>query len=129
MAIWQYDLFLIREEDALPLLAEDGWELPQLPVASTLSAQRFLVDAIGHPWLMMEDWVVFGREDRTRVDLLFDGADKVEIRIRLDASATESELNAVCCLAVELNCRLFDPVTRLLLRPDHDVLASALATS
>lgn len=129
MAIWQYDLFLVNDEDALPLLSEDGWELPQLPATSTTNAQQTLVAAMGHPWLMMEDWLVFGAEDGTRVDLLFDGADNVEIRIRLDASATPSELNAVCSFVRELNCSLFDPATRSLLQPDHNSLASALAAS
>jgi hypothetical protein len=129
MAIWQYDLFLISKEGALPLLAPHGWELPQLPSTSTVRARQTLIATMGHPWLMMENWLVFGTKDSTRVDLLFDGADNVEIRIRLGASATASELNAVCCFVRELNCGLFDPATRSLLQPDHNLLASALAAS
>ncbi|WP_133250739.1 hypothetical protein [Janthinobacterium sp. 78] len=128
MAIWQYDMFLVGEENTLPLPKDDGWELPQLLAASTLNAQRTLVGSMGNPWLMMEDWIVFGSEVGTRVDLLFD-SDKVEILIRLDASATERELNAVCSFVGELNGRLFDPATRTLLQPDRTTLASALATS
>jgi hypothetical protein len=128
MAIWQYDMFLVGEENALPLPKDDGWELPQLLAASTLNAQRTLVGSMGNPWLMMEDWILFGSEVGTRVDLLFD-SDKVEILIRLDASATERELNAVCSFVGELNGRLFDPATRTLLQPDRTTLASALATS
>jgi hypothetical protein len=127
MAIWQYDLFFVGEENTLPLLRDAGWDLPQLLAASTLSAQGTLVESMGNPWLMMEDWVVFGSEDGTRIDLLFD-LDKVEIRIRLDASATERELNVICSFAGELNGRLFDPATRKLLQPDLTSLASALAT-
>lgn len=127
MAIWQYDLFLVGEGSALPQPTDDGWALPQLTAASTLHAQRVLVGAMGYPWLMMEDWVVFGSEVGTRVDLLFD-SDKVEIRIRLVASATESELNAICSFVGELNERLFDPATHTLHKPDRISLASALAT-
>ncbi len=38
MAIWQFDLFMVCAENALPVLAEDGWTLPQWPAASTLRA-------------------------------------------------------------------------------------------
>jgi hypothetical protein len=130
MAIWQYDLFLVGEEDALPFLTDDSWELAQLPAASTLSAQRTLVGSLGFPWLMMDDWVVFGSEESTRVDLLFDGPDNVEIRIRLDASATDdAEFLAVCAFAGELRGRFFDPTTRTLIQPERNLVASALARS
>jgi hypothetical protein len=69
MAIWQYDLFLVGEDDALPFLTDDSWELPQLPAASTLSAQRTLVGSLGFPWLMMDDWVAFGSEESTALAL------------------------------------------------------------
>jgi hypothetical protein len=129
MAIWQFDLFLVREEHGPPLMLEDGWQLPQMSAASTLNAQRALVKSMGYPWLMMEDWVVFGSENSTRVDLFYDGADEVEIRVRIDASATDSALDAVCTLAGNLNSRLFDPATHTMLRPDRSLLASALAES
>ena len=92
MAVWQYDLFLVREGQALPLLMNDGWELPQLPAASTLDAQEALAGSLGCPWLMMDDWVIFGNEERTRIDLMFNETDEVEIRIRLTASATGASL-------------------------------------
>jgi hypothetical protein len=84
---------------------------------------------MGYPWLMMDDWVVFGSEEGTRIDLMFNGANEVEIRIRLNASATETELDAVCTFAGELGGRLFDPTTGALLQPDLSSVASALATS
>lgn len=129
MAVWQYDLFLVGRGDALPLLTDDGWDLPQLSAASTLSAQRSLVGSMGYPWLMMDDWVVFGSENGTRIDFIFSEADEVEIRVRLNASATETELDAVCTFAGELGSRLFDPATRALLQPDRSSVASALGVS
>jgi hypothetical protein len=129
MAVWQYDLFLVGGGSALPLLTDDGWELPQLPAASTLSAQQTLAASMGYPWLMMDDWVVFGNEESTRVDFKFEGVGEVEIRIRLSASATEAELDAVCAFARELGSKLFDPATGALLQPDRSSVASALATS
>jgi hypothetical protein len=132
MAAWQYDLFLVGEGHALPLWMDDGWELPQLPAASTLDAQGTLAGSMRYPWLMMDDWIVFGNEESTRIDLMFneaDEVDEVEIRIRLSASATEAELDAVCCFAREVHGKLFDPATGALLQPDRSSLASALASS
>lgn len=129
MAVWQYDLFVVGEGSTLPLLKEDGWHLPQFPAASTLSAQRTLIASMGYPWFMMDDWVVFGSENSTRVDLFFEEGDGVEIRIRLDASATETELDVVCTFAGALGSRLFDPTTGVLLQPDQSSVASALTMS
>lgn len=129
MAVWQYDLFLVGKGNALPLLMDDGWEFPQLPAASTLNAQATLTDSMGHPWLMMNDWVVFGNEESTRIDLMFNEADEVEIRVRLSASASAADLDAVCGFACELHSKLFDPTTGALLQADRSSVASALATS
>ncbi|MEX5747673.1 hypothetical protein [Massilia sp. X63] len=129
MAVWQYDLFLVGEGSTLPLLKDDGWELAQLPAASTLKAQDALTGSMGDPWLMMDDWVVFGNEESTRIDLMFNEADEVEIRIRLGASATEADLDAVCHFTRELRGKLFDPATGGLFQADRSSLASALASS
>jgi hypothetical protein len=129
MAVWQYDLFVVGEGNAVPFLTDDGWELAQLSAASTLNAQRTLVDSMGFPWLMMHDWVVFGSEESTRVDLMFDSPDNVEIRIRLDASVTDTELDAICAFASELRGQLFDPATRTLIQPDRSSIAAAFAKS
>lgn len=129
MAVWQYDLFLVGEGNPLPLLMDDGWELPQLPAASTLNAQGTLTGSMGYPWLMMDDWVVFGNEEGTRIDLMFNEADEVEIRIRLSTPASEADLDAVCGFAGELHSKLFDPTTGAMLKPDRSSVASALATS
>lgn len=129
MAVWQYDLFLVGEGNSLPLLMDDGWELPQLPAASTLNAQGTLIGSMGYPWLMMDDWVVFGNEEGTRIDLMFNEADEVEIRVRLSKSASEADLDAICGFASKLHGNLFDPTTGATLKPDRSSVASALATS
>ena len=129
MAVWQFDLFLVGDGLALPLLRDDGWDLPRFRAASTLNAQSALVGLMGYPWLMMDDWVVFGNEESTRIDLIFDEADQVEIRIRLSASATEADLDAICGFTHEAHSKLFDPATGALLQPDRLSLASALASS
>ena len=127
MAIWQHDLFFIGDGDARPLLRGDGWDIPTLAAASTLRAQLALIGSMGYPWLMMDDWVVFGSEEGTRVDLIFDELNEVEITVRLDASATETELDAVCAFANKLGGRLFDPTTGAFLQPDVCSVAFALA--
>jgi hypothetical protein len=129
MAIWQYYLLLVGKADPQPRHADTGWEPPQLPAASTLNAQSILASVLGDLWLMMDDWVVFGNEERTRIDLMFDETDEVEIRVRLGALATEAELDAVCGFTREVEGILFDPATGALLPTDRSALASALASS
>ncbi|MFL6710461.1 MAG: hypothetical protein ACJ8HI_19840 [Massilia sp.] len=129
MAVWQYDLFVVGEGHVLPLLMEDGWELPQLPAESTLNAQGILIESLGCAWLMMDDWVVFGNEETTRIDLIFNEKNEVEIRIRLSASATYADLDAVSEFACALRSKLFDPASGALLQPDRSSVASALASS
>lgn len=129
MAVWQYDLLLVPEGSTAPTPPDKEWEAPRLPAASTAGAQRILAASLGAPWLMMEDWVVFGNELATRVDFLFDASVNVEILVRIDASATDAELDTLCAFAGELRCRFFDPATRAPIQPDRTSLATALARS
>lgn len=129
MAIWQFDLYVAPRRSALPFLLEDAWILPAMSAESTLAAQRGLVESMGRPWLMMDDWVVFGTENGTRVDFLFDDADEVEVHIRLDAAANEAQLDAVCSLAIALDSQFFDPAARTVIEPDRGSVASALHAS
>jgi hypothetical protein len=129
MAIWQFDLFVVGRNSMLPRLSDDGWELPLLPAQSTLAAQRRLIDYLGRPWLMMADWIVFGHEESTRFDVFFDSADMAEIRIRLDASCTPADIDAVCVFTRELDSHLFDPSTQSLIDPEPRALRRALNAS
>lgn len=129
MAVWQFDLCLIGQESAPPFFADMGWESPGLPARSTLGAQDTLIGAFGFPWLMMDDWVVFGTENGTRVDFIFDEQYDVQIHIRIDASAVDPKLDAICAFADALRGRLFDPTNATLISPDTGSLATALAAS
>lgn len=129
MAIWQFDLFVFSRHGMLPMLSDDGWELPLLPAQSTLAAQRSLIGSLGRPWLMMADWIVFGHENGTRIDFLFDSADMAEIRVRLDASCTPTDIDAVCAFTRELDSLLFDPLTQSLIAPGPAALRRALDAS
>jgi hypothetical protein len=61
---------------------------------------------MGYPCLMMDDWVVFGNEESTRIDLMFNEADEADIPIRLGASATKDELDTVCGFTREVHGKL-----------------------
>ncbi|MYN30283.1 hypothetical protein [Duganella levis] len=103
MATWQFDLFLT------PKGSEHGLDIPTLPARSALHAQENLVKCLGQPWLMLEDWIVYGVENGTRVDFHFDDTGGVEVIVRLDASANNSAVvDAICALALDLECRYFD---------------------
>lgn len=127
MAIWQFNLFVVDRHSTLPTLSDDGWELPRVPAQSTLGAQRGLIEYLGSPWLMMADWIVFGHENGTRTDFLFDSADMAEIGIRLDASCTPEDIDAVCVVTRELDSLLFDPLTQSLIDPEPAALRRALS--
>jgi len=129
MATWQFDLFLVGEGSVPPVFVEECWDIAPLPAASTLHAQEILLGSIGNPWLMLDNWIVFGDEGGTRVDFSFYDADEVEIRVRLSALGTESELDAVCDFTAALRCTLFDPATGATIQPDRKSVASALAGS
>ncbi len=129
MAAWQFDLFFVGEGSIAPVFVDEGWELPSLPAASTLQAQRILVGSMGNPWLMTDNKIVFGDEQGTRVDFLFGDTDEVEISVRLSALATAPELEAVCDFAAALRGTLFDPATGTTIQPDRNSVTSALAGS
>lgn len=79
---------------------------------------------------MLENWIVYGIENGTRVDLLFDDTGTVEVKVRLDASANNNAvLDAICASALHLDCRYFDAQGRQFIEPLRDVILQAVASS
>ena len=78
---------------------------------------------------MMDDWMVFGLEAGTRVDLFFDDTDFVEVLVRLDASVNNDALiDALCTLARKLDCSYFDVQKRKFIEPRRELLLQAIAS-
>jgi hypothetical protein len=130
MATWQFDLHLMSQGEPPPTVSYDGLDIPGIPAKSALRVQEIVVAFLGKPWLMMDDWMVFGAETGTRVDLLFDDTDFVEVLVRLDAGVNNAAfLGAICALALELDCCYFDGQGRQFIEPQREHLVQALASS
>lgn len=130
MAAWQFDLFLIPKGEPMPATSEYGLDIPSVPATSALNAQKDLVEAFGQPWFMLENWIVYGIENGTRVDLHFDDTCTVEVRVRLDASVNNNAvLDAICTLASHLDCWYFDARGRQFIEPLREVVLQAMALS
>jgi hypothetical protein len=130
MATWQFDLYLIPQGEPIPLASEDGLEVPGIPGHSARYIQENLADFLGRPCFVMEDWIVYGAENGTRVDFLFDDTGSVEVMVRLDASALDNAfLDVLCALALQLDCIYFDVEGRQFIEPRRELLLRAIASS
>ncbi|MDC8756085.1 hypothetical protein [Janthinobacterium fluminis] len=130
MATWQFDLHLMYRGEPMPTASDDGLDIPGIPVKLALYVQEMIAGSLGKPWLMMDDWIVFGIETGTRVDLLFDEADSVEVLVRLDVSVdNDAFLDTICTLALQLNCSYFDVQGRQFIEPRRELLLQAMASS
>ena len=130
MATWQFDLFLIARDEAVPEVSGDGLETPGLPLQLAIEIQQALMQVFAPPWFMLEDWLVFGAEQGTRADLLFLDDDTMEVKLRLDASIDNGPVVGMACeLARRLDCRLFDPGARCCIAPQPERVSQAIASS
>jgi len=84
MAIWQVDMHVIHATDELHDTVSDGWQPPLLSGALVLRAQQMLTEYLGTPWTMVEDWIVFGPENGSRVDVVFEADKSASIGFRFD---------------------------------------------
>ena len=130
MAAWQFNLFLISKGEPMPVVAEYGLDIPGVPAESALYAQESLVNSLGQPWLMLENWIAYGAENGTRVDFHFDDTGTVEIQVRLDISANNmTVLDALCAMAQHLDWRYFDAQGRRFIEPLREAVLQAAAAS
>jgi hypothetical protein len=127
MAIWQVDMHVIHASDEPPNTINDGWQPPLLSGALLLQAQQMLTEYLGAPWTMVEDWVVFGPENGSRVDVVFETANSASIVVRFDVRNDGVQFPALICkLAQKLGCLLFSADLGSLIEPNGATLAVAL---
>lgn len=127
MAIWQVDLHLIRAADDLPDTTNDGWIPPLLSGHQALQARELLLEYLGNPWQMVEDWFVFGAENGSRVDVVFETKNTASVVVRFDARNDSEQFPTLMCgLAQKLNCMFFSPDTRTLVEADGATLIAAI---
>jgi hypothetical protein len=110
MAIWQVDFHLIHTAGDLPDTKNDGWLPPLLAGEQVRRAQEVLRDYLGQPWQMVEDWFVFGPENGSRVDVVFETPNTASIVVRFDARSDNEQFPTLMCrLADSLDCVFFSP--------------------
>lgn len=127
LAKWQIGVYLISGEENLPDVEHDGWQPPAVSVSQIHAAQEMLVGYFGMPWILAENWYVFGPERGNRIDLIFETESNAAIVARLDARNDSTQfLELVCRLARELACQLFLPELNAIIQPDRLPLLMAL---
>ena len=114
----------------MPSDTEDGLDIPGLPLRHARSIQENLLGCFGPPWLMLEDWIVLGDEKGTRIDLIFDETDTVDVKARLDVSADNDKmLDTLCAVAQHLGYCYFDVEGKQFIEPQKQVLLQAMSSS
>jgi hypothetical protein len=127
MAIWQVDLHLVHAADDLPDTTNDGWIPPLLSGHQLLQSRELLLEYLGNPWQMVEDWFVFGPENGSRVDVVFETKNTASVVIRFDARNDSEQFPTLMCrLAQKLNCMFFSPDTGTLVEADGATLIAAI---
>lgn len=123
MAVWQFDLYLIPVNMRAPDTSKEGWGMPALSQKQALAVQETLAHYFGPPWLMLEDWLVFGPENGNRVDIEFDDVGS-SVFVRCDVRIEAPQfLVLVAELARSNECRFFSPATTELIEPEwHQIL-------
>ena len=92
----------------MPWRTEDGHEVPPLPESAAVQAHAWLCEHVGEPWRMLEGWLVFGQEQGSRVDLVFNEDRSANLSARVDVrSQYRGFVTALCELASVSNCLLF----------------------
>lgn len=128
MALWQLDLYLYPSFKTLPDTSINGWVPPTLNGENLLDLQRVLRSYLGDPWHVMEHWCVFGPEEGSRADVIFESEKEAAVVIRLDMRNEDAQFAGLACrLAHQLNCQFFAPELDGVVEPHHHALRFAIA--
>jgi|SRR5471030_1387829 len=127
MAIWQVDMHLVDTTDDPPEIVGDGWVPRLLSAQLARRAQLLLSEYLGPPWQMVEDWVVYGPENGSRVDVVCEPSGAASIVIRFDVRNDNIQFLALICrLARSLECAFFSSDTRVLAEPTETGLGKVI---
>ena len=128
MALWQFDLYLFYEAENLPDTSVNGWTPPALTGSALLDARRMLLNYFGQPWSLAAHWFIFGPEEGSRVDVIFEDETTAAVIIRLDMRDESPQLCGLACrMAHELGCMLFAPDLSAIIQPHQHALRFAIA--
>ncbi len=114
----------------MPWRVAEGHEVPPLDETLTRRAESWLTERFDKPWLLMDDWLVFGEENGHRIDLLRTEDDGCQLSARISARAESAEFcSALSELAVALGCVFFSAEFWRKVEPTSPALALALMES
>lgn len=129
MAARQFDLDIVQMGGGDPVHAGDQQEQTQLPLSLVYNIQEELAHFLGVPWMMLEDWLVFGPENGNRIDLLFE-FDAGSVTVRCDVRQEAPQfLTLVCDLTRFHGCRFFSPLRDEHIEPDLELVLDAIRKS
>jgi hypothetical protein len=130
MAIWQFDLSFVPRGGPQPRRTSDGHETPAVQAAKVTEAQAWLSARFGEPCEMLEDWLVYGPADGSRVDLVFNQDGTAEIGARIDARSEATEfISSLCELSELLDSTPFSVESWSLLEANLSAIDIALERS
>lgn len=108
MAVWQFDLYLIPVDAPPPDTGGEAWDSPAIPWSHVRDVQEALAYYFGPPWMMLDDWLVFGPENGNRVDVQFDDELTASILVRCDIRDEAPQfLTIVAELTHSFDCQFF----------------------
>lgn len=114
----------------MPWRVADGHEAPSLGESLTGRAEDWLTVRFGKPWLLMDDWLVFGEENGHRVDLLRDEHGGSQLSARISARTDAADFCSVLSeLATTLDCIFFSAEFWRPVEPTLQALSQALMES
>lgn len=125
MAIWQFDVFFVPRGSVAPDTSTSEWE-PFLTAKVARAIQEDFAHYLGVPWLMLNNWLVYGPENGNRIDvsLCDDGSASINVRIDIRNDAPQF-LVLVTELAQLHHCTLFCPELGEVIEPDvHQILSA-----
>lgn len=126
MAIWQVDLQMIPMSDKSNDDSGNSVEFP-LSMAIVHQAQQRLCEYLGSPWYVLPDWLVYGPENGSRIDIVFISPHVASLTVRFDLrNESQQFLILICRLAWHLGCRFYSADLKQIIVPNEQAVNDAL---
>jgi len=123
MALWQFDFYFIPIGAHLPDTTGEEWDEPGLALSKVRTVQEALAYYFGPPWVMLDDWLVFGPENGNRVDVHFDDDLSASIFVRCDIRTEAPQFLALIVeLARKVECEFYSADSKGLISADFQAL-------
>lgn len=130
MATWQFDLNIVHLDEQTLCMGREAIDSTLLPLDLVYNIQEELVHYMGTPWLMLNDWLVFGPENGNRIDVLFENNDGAAVSVRCDVREEAPQFLVLMSDLTRFHgCRFFSPSTQQVIEPDLEMVLNAIRKS